>query len=58
VSGTSHLNKIFAQVLCDISSVRFDLEQIQVERYAISLVAVINFRKHFQNRPLLEIRFI
>ena len=38
------------------SSVRFNLEQIQIEGYAISLVSVINFRKPFQNGLLLEIR--
>ena len=43
--------------LSRISSVRFNLEQLQVERYAISLVSVINSRKPFQNGPLLEIHF-
>ena len=40
-----------------LNSVRFNLEQIQVERYTIRLVSVINFRKPFQIGLLLGIRF-
>ena len=46
-----------APIVFEISSVRFNLEQIQVERYTVRLVSLINLRKPFQNGFLSEIRF-